>query len=105
MRAIHFPSLTVRRRMAILSARLGRLLPLALVLALAACGVTTTGDAAGRRVGGTPTTSTATRPGGTPVPSVPPTDAITLTTDHASYTTSGHYRDPQQWSLDQHLHL
>ncbi len=81
MRFIHFPPLS----------RVGRLLPVALVLVLAACGVTTTSEQQPGGTSGTPTAaaaSTAT-PGGTPVPSVPPTGAITLTTDHASYTTSG----------------
>ena len=82
MRVIHFPSLQ----------RVGRIVPVALVLALAACGVTTTSEQQpGGATSSTPTTTTASTatPGGTPVSSVPPTNAITLTTDHASYTTSG----------------
>ncbi|HEX5547338.1 MAG TPA: hypothetical protein VFX24_08010 [Ktedonobacterales bacterium] len=80
MRVIHFPPLK----------RVGRIVPVALVLMLAACGVTTTGEQPGGTTGNTPAAtaaSTATS-GGTPVSSVPPTNAITLTTDHASYTTS-----------------
>lgn len=83
MRVIHFPPLK----------RVGRIVPVALVLTLAACGVTTTsGQQPGGTTSGTPTTtattaSTAT-PGGKPVSSVPPTGAITLTTDHGSYTAS-----------------
>lgn len=85
MRIIHFPPL----------ARVKLIVPVALVLALAACGVTTTSEQPGGATSSTPTataTSTATpggTSGGTPVPSAPPTGAITLTTDHASYTTSG----------------
>lgn len=81
MRVIHFPSLR----------GVGRIVPVALVLALAACGVTTTSEQPGGTTGNTPTTTTASTAtsGGTPVSSVPPTNAITLTTDHASYTTSG----------------
>lgn len=81
MRNIHFQPL----------ARVGWIVPVALVLTLAACRVTTTGEQQpGGATSSTPTAtaaSTAT-PGGTPVSSVPPTDAITLTTDHGSYTTS-----------------
>lgn len=81
MRVIHFPSLR----------RAGRIMPVALVLMLAACGVTTTSEQQpGGAASTTPTTtaaSTAT-PGGTSVSSVPPTSAITLTTDRSSYTTS-----------------
>ena len=81
MRFIHFPSLKI----------VGRMAPVVLVLALAACGVTTTSEQPGGTTSNTPTTTTASTatPGGTPVSSVPPTNAITLTTDHASYTTSG----------------
>ncbi|HEY7340566.1 MAG TPA: hypothetical protein VH591_06785 [Ktedonobacterales bacterium] len=64
---------------------------MALVLMLAACGVTTTSEQQpGGATSATPTATTASTatPKGTPVPSVPPTSAITLTTDHASYTTS-----------------
>ncbi|HEU4784631.1 MAG TPA: hypothetical protein VFS83_14915 [Ktedonobacterales bacterium] len=81
MRNIHFQPL----------ARVGWIVPVALVLTLAACGVTTTG---GQQPGGatsSPPTATATStatPGRTPVSSVLPTSAITLTTDHASYTAS-----------------
>lgn len=70
--------------------RVGWIAPVALVLTLAACGVTT-----GEQPGGTTSsTSTATAastvtPGGTPMSSVPPTGAVTLTTDQASYSTSG----------------
>ena len=80
MRIIHFRPL----------ARVGWIVPVAMVLTLAACGVTTTGEQPGGASGSSSTAtaaSTAT-PGGTPVSSVPPTDAITLTTDHGSYTTS-----------------
>jgi len=81
MRVTHFPSLK----------RVGRIVPVALVLTLAACGVTTTGEQQlGDPTSGSPTTTTAstTTPRGTPVASVRPSDAITLTTDHASYSTS-----------------
>ena len=72
---------------------MGRAAPFALTLSLltlAACGVTTTNGQLGGAVSGTPTatTTSATTPGGTPVSSVPPTDAVTLTTDRTSYTTS-----------------
>jgi hypothetical protein len=84
MRTFHFQSLR----------RVGWIAPVALVLVLvltlAACGVTTAGEQPGGATSGTPTATvgaTATS-GGTPVSSVPPTEAITLTTDHASYTTS-----------------
>ncbi len=69
---------------------LGALLTLALLLA--ACGVTTSGGQPGGTTNGTATATAATTPGatpgGTPVPSVPPTDAVTLTTDQTSYTPS-----------------
>ncbi|MGE5333974.1 MAG: hypothetical protein ACM3N4_04675 [Nitrososphaerota archaeon] len=62
-----------------------RLLPLALALLLAACGVTTTTTTTpGGAVNGTPTGS----PGGTPMSSVPPTDAVTLSHDQPTYTPS-----------------
>lgn len=65
--------------------RIGMLAPLVLVLLLAGCGVSTT-------IGGAPSgdaTATATAtPGGTPVSSVPPTSAVTLSADHASYSPS-----------------
>lgn len=65
-----------------------RILPLALVLLLAACGVTTTTELQpGGTSNGTPTTTSAT-PGGTPVSSVPPTNAVDLSSDHTSYTPS-----------------
>ena len=82
MRVIHFQFL----------ARVGGLALVALVLTLAACGVTTTRD---QQPGGTAsstvtaTAASTTTPGGTPVSSVQPTGAITLSTDRASYTTSG----------------
>ena len=67
----------------------GRVLPLALMLALAACGVSaTTGLQPGGALNATPTATSATTPGATPVPSVPPTSAVVLSTDHTSYTTS-----------------
>jgi len=82
MRIIHFQSLR----------RVGWIVPIVLVLTLAACGVTTAGEQQpGGTTSGTPTAtaaSTASSGGGTPVSSVPPTGAVTLTTDQASYTTS-----------------
>ena len=84
MRVIHFPSLR----------RVGWIVPVALVLAWFDAGRVWGLDdrrAAARRrderYANNDDGTTAT-PGGTPVSSVPPTDAITLTTDHASYTTS-----------------
>lgn len=68
-----------------------RALPLALMLALAACGVSaTTGTQPGGASNTTPTaaSTSATTPGGTPVSSVPPTSAVVLSTDHTSYTSS-----------------
>jgi hypothetical protein len=68
---------------------LGRVLPLALVLLLAACGVTTTtGLQPGGALNATTTATSAATPGGTPVSSVPPTDAVVLSIDHTSYTPS-----------------
>lgn len=59
-------------------------LPLALVLALAACGVSTTGMQPGGGTNGTPTATS----GGTPMSSVPPTNAIGLSSDKSSYMPS-----------------
>jgi hypothetical protein len=73
---------------------MGGVAPLALVLLLlAACGVTTTSD---QQPGGASTgtsmvttaTTSAVTPGGTPVSSLPPTDAVTLSSDSRSYTPS-----------------
>ena len=64
-------------------------LPIALMLALAACGVaTTTGLQPGGALNATTTATSAATPGGTPVSSVPPTDAVVLSADHTSYTSS-----------------
>jgi|SRR5690242_7420235 len=81
MRIIHFQLL----------ARVGWIVPVVLVLTLAACGVTTGEQQPGGATSSTPTATAAstTTPGGTPVPTVPPAGAIALSTDRASYTTSG----------------
>lgn len=73
---------------------IGGMAPLALVLLLlAACGVTTTSD---QQPGGasngastaTPATTSSATPGGTSVSSLPPTNAVTLSSDSRSYTPS-----------------